>query len=289
MFGNGVIPVILRNHAVVGSFLQSSATYVPIGKSKNIPDAQALGIFTLGLSATIPTNTPKMALKLFLENVDANTGLMTTDLQAIPNFSITDPYLSNQFVNNPRFAANGYQAQSPTPIIATVNNLTDVVDWVLVRLQHQLGWGTYTRALLLKKDGTVVDPNGNANFTVSPNMPTGVYTLTVVHRNHLGFTTGNQSFFTGQTKNFDFTNASHPAIRGAYGLRNKGNGIYVLCGGDADSDGSVDAFDSIIWDLQNGLFNDYEYNADYNLDGGVDAFDTIVWEINNGKFDDIDY
>jgi hypothetical protein len=64
--------------------------------------------------------------------------------------------------------------------------------------------------------------------------------------------------------------------------------MYAMLGGDANSDGSIDAFDTIDWELQNGLFDDYTNNADYNLDGSVDAFDTIYWEINNGTFQDLD-
>jgi hypothetical protein len=55
---------------------------------------------------------------------------------------------------------------------------------------------------------------------------------------------------------------------------------------DANSDGSIDAFDTIDWEMENGLFDDYENNADYNMDGSVDAFDTILWELNNGKFEE---
>ena len=62
----------------------------------------------------------------------------------------------------------------------------------------------------------------------------------------------------------------------------------MMNGGDANSDGSIDAFDTISWEVQNGLFDDYNNNADYNLDGSVDAFDTIIWELNNGKYQELD-
>lgn len=61
----------------------------------------------------------------------------------------------------------------------------------------------------------------------------------------------------------------------------------AMVGGDADADGSVDAFDTIIWEQQNGLFDDYGLTSDYDLDGSSDALDSIIWELNNGKFEEL--
>ena len=58
-------------------------------------------------------------------------------------------------------------------------------------------------------------------------------------------------------------------------------------GGDANSDGSVDAIDSVIWGTQNGLFDDYNLNADYNTDGSVDSIDSIIWENANGLYEEL--
>jgi hypothetical protein len=59
-------------------------------------------------------------------------------------------------------------------------------------------------------------------------------------------------------------------------------------GGDATSDGSLDSTDSAVWEQQNGSFNDYLFNSDYNLDASVDSVDSAIWEVNNGKYQEID-
>jgi hypothetical protein len=66
------------------------------------------------------------------------------------------------------------------------------------------------------------------------------------------------------------------------------NGYSVLISGDANSDGSIDAFDLTLFDQQNGLFDDYSKGADFNLDGSIDAYDTILLEGKNGLYETID-
>ena len=77
-------------------------------------------------------------------------------------------------------------------------------------------------------------------------------------------------------------------LNGAYPLNNATATIYVMVAGDANSDGSIDSIDTITWEQENGLFDDYILNSDYNLDGSIDAIDSISWESNNGKYQELD-
>jgi hypothetical protein len=109
----------------------------------------------------------------------------------------------------------------------------------------------------------------------------------VRHRNNLGFRTANPIVFGGTPVTLNFTNNS-VALQNSSLTLLKPN-LYAMSAGDANADGSVDSFDSIDWEFQNGLFNNpYTLNADYNLDGSVDAFDSILWEFSNGKFQELD-
>jgi hypothetical protein len=114
----------------------------------------------------------------------------------------------------------------------------------------------------------------------------GNYYVTIRHRNSLGFRTNSTIALSGTATNLDFTSSS--ALYGATPLYQVSSNLFVMNAGDSNADGSIDAFDTILWEQQNGLFDDYSKNADYNLDGSVDAFDTIIWELNNGKFQELD-
>ena len=107
------------------------------------------------------------------------------------------------------------------------------------------------------------------------------------HRSHLGFRTDGTYPLTATPTVLNFTNNT-VALNGAYPLSPITASISAMNSGDANSDGSIDSIDSIDWETQNGLFDDYLLNADYNMDGSVDSIDTIVWETNNGTYQELD-
>ena len=225
----------------------------------------------------LPT-TPTLKAKVTLSN-------MNGDLVNLPNFPLSDPYASSPF-NTAFTHFNNPIVSTTTPIVlanATGNNA--IVDWVFLELRNGTSGATsvaYTKSALLQADGDIVDADG-----VSPvkfnSVPSGAYYIALRHRNHLGFRTANKYTLSAIATNLDFSNNSIPLF-GATPL----NSSNYMNGGDANSDGSIDAFDTIVWELQNGLFDDYTKNADYNMDGSIDAFDTIIWELNNGKFQELD-
>ncbi len=232
---------------------------------------------------TVAAPTIAMALqlkaKVFLND-------MTNTLSTDPSFPFTDPYsVANAFsgnyshVNNPTIATT-------TPAIISAN---PTVDWMFVELRNGASGTTSvveTKAALLQTDGDIVATDG-----VSPlsfNSAAGNYYVAIRHRNNLGFRTANTVALSGTPTVLDFTNNTTPLYGSTPLVQIPPSMNWVMVSGDANSDGSVDAFDTIIWEQQNGLFNDYNNNADYNLDGSVDAFDSIVWELNNGKFQELD-
>jgi hypothetical protein len=227
-------------------------------------------------------------LKVLLNNANSSTGLMPTDVLNLPNFPISDPYaiapLNASFVhvNNPTVSTTNAIALSQTG-----NNA--IADWVFIELRSGTSGSTtalYTKAALLQADGDVVDMDGVSPLAF-PNAPIGSYYVAVRHRNHLSFRTQNTIALSAIPVTLNFVNNS-VSVFGSSPLSALSPTVNVMVSGDANSDGSIDAFDTITWELQNGLFDDYTKNADYNLDGSVDAFDTILWELNNGKFQELD-
>jgi hypothetical protein len=123
-----------------------------------------------------------------------------------------------------------------------------------------------------------LDENGNTTigFTGAPN---GNYYIVVRHRNHLETWSNNfQSFATGSTTNFNFTDA----VTKAYGSNMKQVGsVFVLYGGDANKDGFIDGTDYNVFKSQFGL--DRYKNADFNGDDFVDGYDALILFANFGK------
>jgi hypothetical protein len=214
--------------------------------------------------------------------------LMEEYLKTLPSFPMTDPYSYHPLDTVFKHVNNPIVAQVPISTLSVAGN-NSIVDWVFLELRNGTSGSTsvaYTKSALLQKDGDIVGMNGTSPVIFDNTTP-GNYYVTVRHRNHLGFRTANPIALSLTPTTLNFTNNS-VSLYGATPLTALSPSLFAMNGGDANSDGSIDAFDTIKWELQNGLFDEYTNNADYNLDGSVDAFDTILWELNNGKFQELD-
>lgn len=245
---------------------------------KTYPDVGAIEFNTAQVTLT---------LKGYFENV--NGGLMSEYLTTLPNFPMSDPYSIFPLNLNFMHVANGV-TQTTTAQVLSENdgNGDDIVDWVFLELRNGISSSStvvHTQAALIQRDGDIVNASNGYSEVEFPNAVPGSYFVTFRHRNHLGCRTLNTIPMDANTAPIDFTNNSVP-LYGSFPTTTVGN-VQALNGGDSNSDGSIDAFDTIVWELQNGLFDDYDNNADYNHDGSVDAFDSITWELNNGKFQEL--
>jgi hypothetical protein len=237
--------------------------------------------------ATI-NSCPRVNAKVFLSHVNPSTGIMDDYIKTLANFPVSDPYATvGSFNGNYTHVNSGPTATVSPTVLATLGN-NAIIDWVYVELRQGTPGATTvtaTKAGLLQKDGDIVGMDG-----VSPlqfNAPAGNYYIAIRHRNHTGFRTDATLALSNTATTLNFTNNS-VTLYGAYPLVAASATVSVMNAGDSNSDGSIDAFDTIVWEIQNGLFDDYTNNADYNMDGSVDAFDTILWELNNGKYQELD-
>jgi hypothetical protein len=244
--------------------------------------------------------------KVYLENVDPVTGLMPFDVanaEGLPNaltvFPTTSPYSTTTFTaptdpNSIPFAQVPAGAAMTTTMATIIAN--SIVDWVFVELRTVdpvdpgLTAVTYARPALLKSDGTIVDMDGTSDVSF-PTATVQNYFVSIRHRNHLAFRTQLSYSPASLALMKDFTNGSVP-IYGTNSVKetSAGAGIYKMYGGDANFDGSVDAFDNnSLWTAQTGNIDDYYLNADYNMDGSVDALDTnSIWKNNTGNIQQVD-
>jgi hypothetical protein len=117
----------------------------------------------------------------------------------------------------------------------------------------------------------VLSATGTASMNFNK-VTTGSYYIVVNHRNHLEtWSATPQAFVGGTPLSYDFTTAATKA----YGSNMKQAGsVWVLYGGDANRDGSIDASDISVFILQFGNLG--YYGADFNGDGSVDATDIII-------------
>ncbi len=222
---------------------------------------------------------PTFRAKISLNN-------MTGDLVNLANFPISDPYATAAFSTEFTHVNNPILATTTPLVLAAATGSNAIVDWVFLELRTGVSGSTsvvYTKSALLQMDGDIVDAKDGISPVRFSDAPAGDYYIAVRHRNHLGFRTANTYPLSSLVTSLDCSNNS-VALFGATPV----NTSYAMNGGDSNFDGSIDAFDTILWENQNGLFDDYTKNADYNMDGSVDAFDSIVWELNNGKFQELD-
>ncbi len=164
------------------------------------------------------------------------------------------------------------------------NSSPDVVDWILVSARTDVARDTEiarTAALLLK-DGTIqfVDKCALANVD-------GTAHFVVEHRNHMGIMTEQTLSPTNKSVTYDFSqNDTYTGGGTGVGQKQLPSGAWVMLAGDGDQSDTPSydntGADKIIWSDENGVFNMYNMQGDFNLDADVNGADKIIWEINFG-------
>lgn len=237
------------------------------------------------------TNTPnyvKVAMKAFLSHVDPNTQLMDNYISTLVNFPLSDPYAVSGAYYNTFVHVNNPTIATITPNILATTGPNAIVDWVFIELRKGIVSKPIVRtiAALIQADGDIVATDGVSPLQID-NVGFNYYYIIVRHRNHLGFRTLNPILISSNPTTLNFTNNSVP-LYGTFPNVAMTASIFAMVGGDENSDGSIDAWDTIEWAKYNGIFDDYSLNSDYNMDGSADALDSIIWELNNGKFQELD-
>lgn len=150
---------------------------------------------------------------------------------------------------------------------------TQVQDTVTLYLANSTSPFAYRDSTksFLDANGTTLSSFGSA--------PNGNYYIVVKHRNHLAtWSSITPTFQTGSTVNYDFTTASNKA----YGNNMKQVGsVWVLYGGDGNSDGYVDPTDYALFKTQFG-YDGYK-QCDFNGDNFIDGYDLPILYSNFGK------
>ncbi len=288
---NGTLTVV-----AVGTGLQYSLNNGAY-QASNVFNNLAAGSYIVSIkdTANCPINAPAITIqnincvalraKVLLEaGYNINTGLMDDYFSDNNQLPLLEPFTNLGFTH-----VGGGGGEMTTASVISAASAIRVVDWIFVELRDTTSPSVVlaTRSGLLLTDGNIVDVDGVEPLKFK-SMKLRNYHVAIRHRNHLGFRMLNKVLLeTSQATILDFRNLSIP-INGSTPLKLLAPNIRGMNSGDANSDGSIDAFDTLIWEAQNGLFDDYTLNADYNMDGSADAFDTLIWELNNGRFEELD-
>jgi hypothetical protein len=123
--------------------------------------------------------------------------------------------------------------------------------------------------------------DGTASISL-PDALSGLCYITVKHRNSIATVTEIPVLFGGATVSYDFSNAQSQAF--GSNLKDFGDGVFGIFGGDANTDGSVDALDMILLDNDASSFGSGYIATDLNGDGSVDALDMIICDNNASAF-----
>lgn len=206
-------------------------------------------------------NDVPLNLKVFLEGAyDVGTGLMTSNLVTQGSLPLLDPYLGRDSIASSLLLAQGSDA---------------LVEWVLIELRDAIDNPIFTTPALLQSDGDVVGIDGCS----LPLVPLGDYYVVIHHSNHLSAMSAQPVPLHNNSDLLDFT--QYPAF-GTNGTKLLSNGYYVLHGGDATGDGSIDSADrSATWNARNQVGY---LDADCNLNGTVGASDrNMTWNNRNNQ------
>ncbi|MFZ4543085.1 MAG: LamG-like jellyroll fold domain-containing protein [Saprospiraceae bacterium] len=261
-----------------------NADLVTTGANGTVTFNTGLTLNSFSQFAVFETPGVRLAAKAFLQGAfNGSNGVMDNNFGQGNLLPTAQPYTA---IGYAQLGSGG--ENTTAAVLNPSNGNNSIIEWIFLELRSKTNPSIrlFTRSALLQKDGDIVDMDGSSPVSFKA-APADNYYIVVRHRNHLGFRTANTIALSTNPVTLNFTNNSI-ALNGVTPTTIISGTTYAMISGDANSDGSVDALDSINWENQNGLFDDYLNRADYNLDGSVDAIDSILWETNNGKFDEID-
>ncbi len=230
-------------------------------------------------------------LKAILEGAyDTSTGLMRSDLyqlELLPGMIFSMP-------NQP-----GLETPSGQPYDAFPWNYQGIegqtygnsdyaptsVDWVLMSLRTGIDASTeiHQAAGILKTDGTIEFLPGSAYQGNDP----GPYYVLIEHRNHIGALSAQALTPQNGEISYDFSKQeSWVSPNSGFGQKRLSPNLWGLYAGDGNqaidvSGYDINGADRILWNYDNGLFNQY-LGSDFDLNGDTSGADRIFWNQNTG-------
>jgi hypothetical protein len=173
-----------------------------------------LGMFAVGTRPVLISLL--VSPKVFLQGAYAGGGLMTDNLRAGGLIPLVEPYTGMaNFVQS----GSGGGERIPSTVLTSSGTGVDITDWAFAELRNgSTGAVITTRAVLIQRDGNIVDVDGTNTKVPYINFAgelAGNYFVSIRHRNHLGVRSpGNLSLSRTVTTSYNFTTAAAQAQGG---------------------------------------------------------------------------
>lgn len=179
-------------------------------------------VFTITIVNNTADDGVLLQTRAFLQGpYNAANSLMNADLQPLGLLPVNQPYTVAPF------SYNGTETLSTMQQEATGNNA--VVDWVLVELRSTLTDIVARRAVILQRDGDLVDAQtGSADLHFASVKP-GNYYVSVRHRNHLDLISASPVALSATSKMVDFSKSA-TAVRGSHSRLESGSAALMWAG-----------------------------------------------------------
>ncbi len=207
-------------------------------------------------------------VKLFLEgNFNDAQQTMNTNLAEAGLLPMEQPF------NTSPFSYMGTETITTLP--------EDIVDWILLQVRDRADMTHIlaTKALLIRKDGLVINTTGEEEITFD-NLPEGDYYIAVFHRSHLPIVSQVAHPFSESPTLYDFTSTESAAM-GTAQLKARQH-VFMMNAGDFDGNGVINSQDYNLWKQNSSAVNVY-LSADVDGNGIINSRDYNLWKANRSK------
>jgi hypothetical protein len=160
---------------------------------------------------------------------DSKTGLMSADLNVLGLLPDSQPYQAAPF--------NHAGTETLSTLVKESSGNDAAVDWALVELRSSPTTVISARAVMLQRDGDLVDAQTGSTTLHFASIASGNYYVTVRHRNHLGVITASPVSLSSTEKLVDFSLAT-TAVKGT-DARYLSGSLALLWVGDINSSNTL--------------------------------------------------
>lgn len=180
---------------------------------------------------------PRVAVraKAFLQGpYNGGAGLMAASLNDAGLLPLNEPYTALGYGH-----AGPGGGEATVPDVLAVPGTRRVVDWVVVELRdkNDPALVVATRSALLRRDGSIVSPDGVADVSF-PGVGPDLYYVAIRHRNHLAIMTDVPQPLAATAQLLDLSDGS-VALRGGADATTPVAGARCMWAGDVNGNGTV--------------------------------------------------
>lgn len=189
-------------------------------------------LFSISVTNNTADDGVSLNVRALLQGAyDSKTALLSDDLRRLGLVPSKQPYNAAPF--------NYAGAETLSTLLQETTGNNAVVDWVLVELRSSTSTVVASRAVMLQRNGTLVDSQTGSATLHFAKVAAGNYYVSVRHRNHLGVITASPVSLSHTERLVDFT-ASTTAVKGEEARFMSGT-LALMWAGDINANNTLTA------------------------------------------------